>query len=162
MLVDIALGGAQAFLQSERPSSMSHHVLLRIDIALTQHGNVVSPSFLWRFTTSTSAIALLQSDKAPHAYGLDVSRALCMCCSLGTDCIPSCLVCPLSVVIVHNMAMHAICSSLHVHCYFAPLPLCPQHNAIAGEAIHQWSALLCWCYYHVPSLATWAAVSLQQ
>ncbi len=46
MLVDVAVGGAQAFLQSERPSSMSHHVLLRIDIALTQQGNVVSPSFL--------------------------------------------------------------------------------------------------------------------
>ncbi len=45
MLVDIALGGAQAFLQSRRPSSMSERVLLRIDIALTQHGNVVSTSF---------------------------------------------------------------------------------------------------------------------
>ncbi len=45
MLVDVALGGAQAFLQSGRPSSMSERVLLRIDIALTQHGNVVSTSF---------------------------------------------------------------------------------------------------------------------
>ncbi|KAL0049946.1 hypothetical protein WJX82_001365 [Trebouxia sp. C0006] len=43
MLVDVALGGAQAFLQSRRPSSMSERVLLRIDIALTQHGNVVRP-----------------------------------------------------------------------------------------------------------------------
>ena len=45
MLVDVALGGAQAFLQSGRPSSMSERVLLRIDIALTQHGNVVRPPF---------------------------------------------------------------------------------------------------------------------
>ncbi|DBA69416.1 TPA: hypothetical protein ACH3X2_012829 [Trebouxia sp. C0005] len=43
MLVDVALGGAQAFAQSGRPSSMSEHVLLRIDVALTQHGNVVRP-----------------------------------------------------------------------------------------------------------------------
>ncbi|DBA95115.1 TPA: hypothetical protein ACH3X1_002625 [Trebouxia sp. C0004] len=43
MLVDVALEGAQAFLQSERPSSMSQHVLLRIDIALTQLGNMVRP-----------------------------------------------------------------------------------------------------------------------
>ena len=41
LLVDVALGGAQAFLQSERPSRMSHNVLLRIDIALTQHGKMV-------------------------------------------------------------------------------------------------------------------------
>ncbi len=42
LLVDVALAGAQAFIASERPARMSHNVLLRIDIALTQYGNLVS------------------------------------------------------------------------------------------------------------------------
>ena len=46
LLVDVALCGAQAFNQSQRPSRMSYNVLLRIDIALTQHGDTVSPCFL--------------------------------------------------------------------------------------------------------------------
>ena len=42
LLVDVALGGAQAFNQSQRPARMSHNVLLRIDIALTWHGDQVT------------------------------------------------------------------------------------------------------------------------
>ena len=41
VLVDVALGGAQAFILSQRPARMSHNVLLRIDIALTQHDGMV-------------------------------------------------------------------------------------------------------------------------
>ena len=43
LLVDVALGGAEAFTQSSRPGRMSQNVLLRVDIALTQHGDTVSP-----------------------------------------------------------------------------------------------------------------------
>lgn len=42
LLVDVAVGGAQAFIHSQRPADMSHSVLLRIDIALTWHGDQVS------------------------------------------------------------------------------------------------------------------------
>ena len=42
-LVDIALGGARAFQESNRPGRMSQHVLLRIDVALTTHGSEVRP-----------------------------------------------------------------------------------------------------------------------
>ena len=41
LLVDVALGGAKAFVLSHRPARMSHNVLLRIDIALTQHAGMV-------------------------------------------------------------------------------------------------------------------------
>ena len=40
--MDVALGGAQAFVHSQRPARMSHNVLLRIDIALTWHGDQVA------------------------------------------------------------------------------------------------------------------------
>ena len=46
LLVDVALGGAQAFIHSQRPSRMSHNVLLRIDIALTWRGDQVASSHL--------------------------------------------------------------------------------------------------------------------
>ena len=42
LLVDTALAGAQAFTHSQRPSRMSHNVLLRIDMALTWHGDQVA------------------------------------------------------------------------------------------------------------------------
>ena len=42
LLVDVALGGAQAFVHSQRPARMSYSVLLRIDIALTWHGDQVA------------------------------------------------------------------------------------------------------------------------
>lgn len=42
LLVDVALAGAQAFIHSQRPSRMSHNVLLRIDIALTWNGDQVA------------------------------------------------------------------------------------------------------------------------
>lgn len=41
MLVDIALGGAQAFKLAHRPNRMVQHVLLRIDVALTRQGSQV-------------------------------------------------------------------------------------------------------------------------
>ena len=42
LLVDVALGGAQAFIHSQQPSRMLHNVLLRIDMALTWHGDQVA------------------------------------------------------------------------------------------------------------------------
>ena len=42
LLVDVALGGAQAFIHSQQPSRMLHNVLLRIDIALTWRGDQVA------------------------------------------------------------------------------------------------------------------------
>ncbi len=78
MLVNVALGGAQAFTHSKRPSSMSEHVLLRIDIALTQHGNVVSTLFVCNLTISVQIIALLQSDKDHHASRPNLSRGCCI------------------------------------------------------------------------------------
>lgn len=41
MLLDVALGGAQAFRQAKLADRMSQHVLLRIDVALTRQGNEV-------------------------------------------------------------------------------------------------------------------------
>lgn len=46
MLVGIALGGARAFQESNKPDRMSQHVLLRIDVALTTHNNEVSMTAL--------------------------------------------------------------------------------------------------------------------
>ena len=115
MLVDVALGGAQAFLQSRRPSSMSERVLLRIDIALTQHESVVSTSFSWSLTTSVYVVTLVQSDKAPHAYGPNASLLTAyMCCSMDIDRIPSCLICPqaLSLCTPFQCMQHAL------HCMF--------------------------------------------
>ena len=44
LLVDTALGGAQAFALSQRAARMSLNVLLRVDIALTWHGAKVRVS----------------------------------------------------------------------------------------------------------------------
>lgn len=41
LLVDTALGGAQALALSQRAARMSLNVLLRVDIALTWHGDKV-------------------------------------------------------------------------------------------------------------------------
>ena len=53
MLIDVALGGAQAFIQSGRPGRMSQNVLLRIDLALTQHGNQVRRHFTHELTSQS-------------------------------------------------------------------------------------------------------------
>lgn len=42
LLVDTALGAAQAFALSQRPVRMSLNVFLRVDMALTWHGDEVS------------------------------------------------------------------------------------------------------------------------
>ena len=53
MLIDVALGGAQAFIQSQRPGRMSQNVLLRIDLALTQHGHQVGPHSTHEYTSQS-------------------------------------------------------------------------------------------------------------
>ncbi len=58
-----------------------------------------------------------------------------MCCSLDKKCIPSCLVCPLSLVIVHNIGI--ACNMLFTAFSLVLFPLTANTNAIAGEAIHQ-------------------------
>ena len=66
LLVDVALGGAEAFTQSSRPGRMSQNVLLRVDIALTQHGDTVSPYAVLMHITNKVCHILFLSKHIPE------------------------------------------------------------------------------------------------
>ena len=47
LIVRVALSAADAVAQSGRSMRMGQHVMLRVDIALTRQGNMVSPFFVY-------------------------------------------------------------------------------------------------------------------